>query len=1065
MDQQNQPLSTRPHFKAVSQAAILRAIWIVLSIMVVSLVLVAVPLRYQMLLNDVYGFGPALAEIGLSLRFFALYFTFWELVVITGSLIVAGVIAWRKADDPFAMLVAITLTMYGLLPPLVDGLALLNPLWQWLVIAFRVAEMVCLMAVFCLFPNGRFQPRWTRWLFVSWLAALAVAYLIKPDLLADTAVLPRTRSLADALFLLVGVGWFAFAIGGQIYRYARLASTEERQQTKWVLFGFVMSVLFSLISALLLISVPFLRENPQGRLLFTLSMGVLYLLSALLLPITIALAMLRYRLWEVDLFINRTLVYGGLTALVTAVYVLLVGGLGLLTAGESGSVAGVVMTTLLVAILIKPLQRSLQRGADRLVPTPTRKPAGKETAVSEQDGTLLHGRTRLAARLMWLGNLLLALTLLAVGTVVMLQQNLFQTITQGTFPVDIALVRVVQNGSDHLGPAIWIVPYVQFFAFVIVGLFLFWRKSKDRMGILASLMLIAIGIGFTANIIFLPFLLPGWHIPVTIFQGIMFGSVLLFLYWFPNGRFYPSWTKVASIAWILYTALWLLFPDLNPHRSSSIWPVAIWMACVWLGVIAQIWRYRRISEPAERQQTKWVVAGFVGANFGLFLLVLFSLLGGPTSQDGAAGPSSYSLIIMAGMGAILIPISMSIALFRYRLWEIDFIINRTLVFGGLTLLVLLIYALLVGALSSLFQTQNSLLISLLATGLIAVIFQPVRTWLQRGVNRLMFGERDDPYGVLSRLGRQLRETAVPGQTLPAITATITQTLKLPYAAIELATADGEREPAAVSGQATAVTEEWPLMYQGDTVGWLLVAPRTPGELFTSKERQLLEDIATQAGAAAYSVRLTTALQKSRERMVLAREEERRRIRSDLHDELGPSLASQTFKLDAALDLLEADPQAAADLLNALKTQNQDLVGDIRRLVYELRPPALDELGLMGALQAHTGQIDAPDMSLSAVPDPLPHLPAAVEVAAYRIALEATTNVIRHAQAQRCTVKLEADNSRLTLTISDDGRGLPKRQRSGVGLTSMRERAEELGGVLSVDSLAGGGVTVTSVLPI
>lgn len=190
-----------------------------------------------------------------------------------------------------------------------------------------------------------------------------------------------------------------------------------------------------------------------------------------------------------------------------------------------------------------------------------------KTARSKQDDTLLHGRTLLAARLVWLGNLLLALILFGVSTAVMLGQNLFQAFSQGTFPVDTALVQVIQNGSGRLDPAIWIVPYVQLVAFVLVGLILFWRKSKDRMGILASLMLISVGIGFTANIIFLPFLLPGWHIPITIFQGIMFGSVLLFLYWFPNGRFYPSWTKLAMVAWFLYTALWLIFPELNPHHS------------------------------------------------------------------------------------------------------------------------------------------------------------------------------------------------------------------------------------------------------------------------------------------------------------------------------------------------------------------------------------------------------------------------------------------------------------------------------------------------------------------
>jgi signal transduction histidine kinase len=231
---------------------------------------------------------------------------------------------------------------------------------------------------------------------------------------------------------------------------------------------------------------------------------------------------------------------------------------------------------------------------------------------------------------------------------------------------------------------------------------------------------------------------------------------------------------------------------------------------------------------------------------------------------------------------------------------------------------------------------------------------------------------------------------------------------------------------------------------------------------------LLADIAGQAGAAAYAVRLTTALQRSRERLVLAREEERRRIRRDLHDELGPSLASQTLKLDAALESLETDPAAAASLLQSLKTQNQELIADIRRLVYALRPPSLDELGLSAALQIHAGamaQNGSLAIAIMTIPDPLPALPAAVEVAAYRMALEAITNVTRYARAQRCAVRLEMMPDRLTITISDDGIGLPSELHPGVGLTSMRERAEELGGQFEIGTAAMGGVLVTAVLPL
>jgi len=383
----------------------------------------------------------------------------------------------------------------------------------------------------------------------------------------------------------------------------------------------------------------------------------------------------------------------------------------------------------------------------------------------------------------------------------------------------------------------------------------------------------------------------------------------------------------------------------------------------------------------------------------------------------------------------------------------------------------------VGALGTLFQSQGSYLFALLATGFIAFLFQPVRERLQRAVNRLMFGERDDPYSVLSRLAAQLQTTATPEEVLQSVVDTIAATLKLPYVDIELSDREGSLGGAA-TGKMIGDTVELPLRYQNETVGYLVVSPRSPGESFTDREERLLADMAAQTGAMAYSVRLMAALQRSaaalqgsREKLVLAREEERRRIRRDLHDGLGPTLASQTFTLDAILDILEADPQEAARLLQGLKSQNQETVAEIRRLVYELRPPALDELGLLGALQAHVAQLNTPQAlhtSITAKPDPLPPLTAAVEVAAYRIALEAITNVVRHAEARSCEVCLAvAGNGRshLLIEVNDDGKGLPPGIQPGVGLNSMRERAEELGGSCRIAAGDHGGTRVTAVLPI
>jgi signal transduction histidine kinase len=217
-----------------------------------------------------------------------------------------------------------------------------------------------------------------------------------------------------------------------------------------------------------------------------------------------------------------------------------------------------------------------------------------------------------------------------------------------------------------------------------------------------------------------------------------------------------------------------------------------------------------------------------------------------------------------------------------------------------------------------------------------------------------------------------------------------------------------------------------------------------------------------------ALRLSADLQTSRERLVTAREEERRRLRRDLHDGLGPQLASLAMKAEAARDLLAADLARSEALLEDVIAQTQEAVTDVRRLVYGLRPPALDDLGLLGALRAQAahGYHDEPSVTIE-VPDELRPLPAAVEVATYRIVQEALTNATRHAQARRCVVRIVPDEgvNALRLEVTDDGQGIPEDRSAGVGLSSMRERAEELGGSCKVETLPKGGTRVEAVLPL
>jgi signal transduction histidine kinase len=316
---------------------------------------------------------------------------------------------------------------------------------------------------------------------------------------------------------------------------------------------------------------------------------------------------------------------------------------------------------------------------------------------------------------------------------------------------------------------------------------------------------------------------------------------------------------------------------------------------------------------------------------------------------------------------------------------------------------------------------------------------------------------------VQRLQIQEATLAPPESVLPTIVETVARVLALPYVAVALKQGNELMITAAAHGTPSGELVHLSLSYQQEKVGELIVAPRAPGESFSALDDYLFHELVHQAGIALHTVRLTADLQQSRQRLVTTREEERRRLRRDLHDGLGPALASIMLKLDAAHNLLTRDPQSVKGLLADLNARVQSVITDIHRVTYDLRPPALDELGLVEAIRQNVANVEGLQVLVEAE-EPLPPLSAAVEVAAYRIVLEALTNVTRHAQARHCRIRLMLDRL-LELEITDDGCGLPSVHRAGVGLTSMRERAEELGGTCVIESLPAGGTRVLAALPL
>ncbi len=413
-----------------------------------------------------------------------------------------------------------------------------------------------------------------------------------------------------------------------------------------------------------------------------------------------------------------------------------------------------------------------------------------------------------------------------------------------------------------------------------------------------------------------------------------------------------------------------------------------------------------------------------------------------------------------------IPLSIGYAVLRRRLWTTNAIASRIMVYSIMSLFVIGIYVAVVTGVGSQVPGHAGWF-SLLATGIVAITIQPVREACQRAVDRLFFGQRAEPYAVVSHLGDQLEGVAAHEAAVTAIVETVAQALKLPFVEIKLDLLDGSCFIAR-TGREADIDGSWPLLHQLERIGTLAVSPRSPDERLSGAERQLLSDIARQAGTVLGAIRATEALKLSHARLVAAREEERRRLHRDLHDGLAPNLASQSLTLDAARTLMHTDAATANRLLDSLELHLQASMEEVRRIIYGLRPSALDNLGLAGALAACERARHSDAAAIEVDTNGLTHpLPAAVEVAAYWIAREALTNMDRHSQATHCTVRatIDAEETRFCLVIDDNGHGISETPSPGVGLASMRERASELGGTCTVECRTTGGTRVQAVLPL
>jgi signal transduction histidine kinase len=549
------------------------------------------------------------------------------------------------------------------------------------------------------------------------------------------------------------------------------------------------------------------------------------------------------------------------------------------------------------------------------------------------------------------------------------------------------------------------------------------------------------------------------------FAGYFFSVPLLALY-FPDGRLPgPRWrAPVALLVGIavLCTAITMIAPigsDLAPTvpnplgvpGAEALLPVvlvgssALFVGGTVLGAASVLLRLRRAAG-VERAQLQWLVLGVVVPLVGVAVNALEQL--GALDLDPLVDEALFATVIVAP------PVAVGVAVLRHRLFDVELVLGRTVVYAVLTLLVVVAYALAVSGIGWLTAGSPAALVLVAVAALLAATG---RSTVQRLVDRWLFGHRHDPYAVVSRVGRHVAAAAEPVEGLQRLVEALRDALRLPFVAF---TGD---DVAVVAGAPTPDWRAVPSVALGRPVGELRVGLRRPGEVWSAEERSAIDDVADRAATLAYAAELVRDVARSRERIVLAREEERRRLSADLHDGVGPALAGTALELDALARRAEQAGQPdLAGRVRGARDRLRRTVGDVRTVAHGLRPPALEQLGLAAALRELCPR-EGP-VRCSVEVGALPGLPAAVEVATYAVVGEAVSNALRHSAAGALAVRVHREAEQLVVEVVDDGCGVPPGRR-GLGLRTMRERAAELGGRLDVGPGPAGGTAVRARLPL
>ncbi|GAC1332328.1 MAG: hypothetical protein NVSMB17_11290 [Candidatus Dormibacteria bacterium] len=575
--------------------------------------------------------------------------------------------------------------------------------------------------------------------------------------------------------------------------------------------------------------------------------------------------------------------------------------------------------------------------------------------------------------------------------------------------------------------------------------------------------------------IFLPLVFPTGRLLSRRWRPVAAAALASLLVGFVSSGLNPSRDASSYIAGVRPVALPAPYAAVAAVLSSAF--VVVLPVLIAVSISALVVRYRRGTSD-ERHQIKWLV----------FAIAVAGIAGSSSLVLGTLGHPVPVLQDLDIVGIALIPVAAAVAVLKYRLYDIDIAISRTLVYGSLAAFITAVYVGIVVGVGTLVGSNGSpnLALSILATAVVAVAFQPLRDRLQHFANRLVYGKRATPYEVLSEFSSRVAESYVGTSVLSRMAQVLAAGTGADRAEVWLRTGDTLHPAAAwpapgdmvgalprVTGQILppipGTGRAVPVRHQGELLGALTVTKRA-GEALTPIEDKLLEDLAHQAGLVLKNVGLTTDLQArldelraSRQRLVAAQDGERRRLERNLHDGAQQHLVALKVKLGLAEMLLGRDPARAQVTIQQLKGDADEALENLRDLARGIYPPLLADRGLVSALEAQARKATVP---VEVVADGVERYGQEIEAAVYFCCLEALQNIQKYAGARHVAVRLKGDPAGLQFEVEDDGKGFdPAASRRGAGLQNMEDRMASLGGSLTLESTAGGGTVVRARVPV